>query len=174
METINTVYINIKKNRQQLKKFSSNQSKENIKTELNKNVLNLKNNNKTLLIWKKMLFHKYIKLKNKYYTELEPIYTELKLLNDRKFMMENILIKKDFEFENNQKNLDLFIQPLVREDTREIYSNNIDNDEVSTIYIYVLDSSSSNNSPYKFFDIFILFYYYIKKFYNIFNISKKY
>ena len=65
METINTVWINIKKNRQQLKKFSSNQSKENIKTELNKNVLNLKNNNKTLLIWKKMLFHKYIKLKNK-------------------------------------------------------------------------------------------------------------
>ena len=121
-----------------------------------------------------MLFHKYIKLKNKYYTELEPIYTELKSLNDRKFIMENILIKKDFEFENNQKNLDLFIQPLVREDTREIYSNNIDNDEVSTIYIYVLDSSSSNNSPYKFFDIFILFYYYIKKFYNIFNISKKY
>ena len=40
METINTVWINIKKNRQQLKKFSSNQSKENIKTELNKNVLN--------------------------------------------------------------------------------------------------------------------------------------
>ena len=40
--------------------------------------------------------------------------------------------------------------------------------------VYVLDSSSSNNSPYKFFDIFILFYYYIKKFYNIFNISKKY
>ena len=90
METINTVCINIKKNRQQLKKFSSNQSKENIKTELNKNILNLKNNNKTLLIQKKMLFHKYIKLKNKYYTELEPIYTELKLLNDRKFIMENI------------------------------------------------------------------------------------
>ena len=153
METINTVCINIKKNRQQLKKFSSNQSKENIKTELNKNILNLKNNNKTLLIQKKMLFHKYIKLKNKYYTELEPIYTELKLLNDRKFIMENIIKKKDFEIENNQKNLDLFIQPLVREDTREIYSNNIDNDEVSTIYIYILDSSSSNNSPYKFFDI---------------------
>ena len=72
METINTVWINIKKNRQQLKNFSSNQSKENIKTELNKNVLNLKNNNKTLLIQKKMLFHKYIKLKNKYHTEPEP------------------------------------------------------------------------------------------------------
>ena len=43
-----------------------------------------------------MLFHKYIKLKNKYYTELEPIYTELKLLNDRKFIMEKILIKKRF------------------------------------------------------------------------------
>ena len=57
METINTVWINIKKNKKQLKKFSSNQSKENIKTELNKNVLNLKNNNKTLLIWKKILFN---------------------------------------------------------------------------------------------------------------------
>ena len=145
METINTVCINIKKNRQQLKKFSSNQSKENIKTELNKNVLNLKNNNKTLLIQKKMLFHKYIKLKNKYYTELEPIYTELKLLNDRKFIMENIIKKKDFEIENNQKNLDLFIQPLAREDTREIYSNNIDNDEDSIIYILEKNQSSLLN-----------------------------
>ena len=92
-----------------------------------------------------MLFHKYIKLKNKYYTELEPIYTELKLLNDRKFIMENIIKKKDFEIENNQKNLDLFIQPLAREDTREIYSNNIDNDEDSIIYILEKNQSSLLN-----------------------------
>ena len=85
--------------------------------------------------------------------------TELKSLNDRKFIMENILIKKDFEFENNQKNLDLFIQTLVREDTREIYINNIDNDEDNIIYIYVLDSSSSNNSSSNF--LTFLFYFII-------------
>ena len=39
-----------------------------------------------------MLFHKYIKLKNKFFSELEQINTELKSLSDRKFIMENIMI----------------------------------------------------------------------------------
>ena len=81
-----------------------------------------------------MLFHKYIKLKNKYFTELEPVNTELKLLNDRKFILENIIKKRDFEIGRYEVSLEVFYAPLVREDKREIFSNNIDIDEDSIIY----------------------------------------
>jgi hypothetical protein len=133
MDTINNICINIKKSKQQLKKFSSNQNKENAKSELNKNISNLTKTNKNLLIQKKMLFHKYIKLKNKYFTELEPVNTELKLLNDRKFILENIIKKRDFEIGRYEVSLEVFYAPLVREDKREIFSNNIDIDEDSII-----------------------------------------
>ena len=142
ISTINYVCINIKKSRQQLKKFSSNISKENIQSELNKNITHLKSANKNLLTQKKMLFHKYIKLKNKYYTELNPINTELKLLNDRKFIMENIMKRRDFEIKRFELNLELFSAPLVREDKREIFSNNIDNDEDSIIFILEKDQAT--------------------------------
>ena len=134
MDTINTICINIKKSKQQLKKFSSNQNKENAKLDLNKNISNLKKGNKNLILQKKMLFHKYIKLKNKYFTELEPINTELKLLNDRKFILENIIKRRDFEIGRFEVNLEIFLGPLVREEKREIFSNNIDMDEDSIIY----------------------------------------
>ena len=133
MDTINNICINIKKSKQQLKKFSSNQNKENAKSELNKNITNLTKSNKNLIIQKKLLFHKYIKLKNKYFTELEPVNTELKLLNDRKFILENIIKKRNFEIERNEKALNLIIGSFIREDKREIFSNNIDIDEDSII-----------------------------------------
>lgn len=133
MDTINNICINIKKSKQQLKKFSSNQNKENAKSELNKNITNLTKSNKNLIIQKKLLFHKYIKLKNKYFTELEPVNTELKLLNDRKFILENIIKKRDFEIGRYEVSLEVFYAPLVREDKREIFSNNIDMDEDSII-----------------------------------------
>ena len=133
MDTINNICINIKKSKQQLKKFSSNQNKENAKSELNKNITNLTKSNKNLIIQKKSLFHKYIKLKNKYFTELEPVNTELKLLNDRKFILENIIKKRDFEIGRYEVSLEVFYAPLVREDKREIFSNNIDIDEDSII-----------------------------------------
>ena len=141
MDTINTVCINIKKSRQQLKKFSSNQTKDTIKLELNKNNTHIKSTNKNLITQKKMLFHKYIKLKNKFFSELEPINTELKLLSDRKFIMENIMIKKDFEIEKTEEELDNFFDPLTREEQRDIFSNNIDIDEDSIIYM--LEKSQS-------------------------------
>ena len=133
MDTINNICINIKKSKQQLKKFSSNQNKENAKSELNKNITNLTKSNKNLIIQKKLLFHKYIKLKNKYFTELEPVNKELKLLNDRKFILENIIKKRDFEIGRYEVSLEVFYAPLVREDKREIFSNNIDIDEDSII-----------------------------------------
>ena len=133
MDTINNICINIKKSKQQLKKFSSNQNKENAKSELNKNITNLTKSNKNLIIQKKLLFHKYIKLKNKYFTELEPVNTELKLLNDRKFILENIIKKRDFEIGRYEVSLEVFYAPLAREDKREIFSNNIDIDEDSII-----------------------------------------
>ena len=133
MDTINNICINIKKSKQQLKKFSSNQNKENAKSELNKNITNLTKSNKNLIIQKKLLFHKYIKLKNKYFSELEPINTEIKLLNDRKFILENIIKKRDFEIGRYEVSLEVFYAPLVREDKREIFSNNIDIDEDSII-----------------------------------------
>ena len=133
MDTINNICINIKKSKQQLKKFSSNQNKENAKSELYKNITNLTKSNKNLIIQKKLLFHKYIKLKNKYFTELEPVNTELKLLNDRKFILENIIKKRDFEIGRYEVSLEVFYAPLVREDKREIFSNNIDIDEDSII-----------------------------------------
>ena len=133
MDTINNICINIKKSKQQLKKFSSNQNKENAKSELNKNITNLTKSNKNLINQKKLLFHKYIKLKNKYFTELEPVNTELKLLNDRKFILENIIKKRDFEIGRYEVSLEVFYAPLVREDKREIFSNNIDIDEDSII-----------------------------------------
>ena len=133
MDTINNICINIKKSKQQLKKFSSNQNKENAKSELNKNITNLTKSNKNLIIQKKLLFHKYIKLKNKYFTELEPVNTELKLLNDRKFILENIIKRRDFEIRRYEVSLEVFYAPLAREDKREIFSNNIDMDEDSII-----------------------------------------
>ena len=129
MDTINYLCINIKKYRQQLKKLLLNQNKENIRTEINKNILNLKNSNKNVETQKKLLFHKYIKLKNKFYNELEPLNTELKLLNDRKFIIDNIIKKRNFEIERNEKALNLIIGSFIREDKREIFSNNIDIDE---------------------------------------------
>ena len=129
MDTINNVCINIKKSRQQLKKFSSNQTKDFATLELNKNISNLKISNKNLLIQKKSLFHKYIKLKNKYFIELEPVSTELKLLNDRKFIMENIIKKRDFEIERNELNLEVLYTPFAREEQREIFGNNLEMDE---------------------------------------------
>ena len=129
MDTINNVCINIKKSRQQLKKFSSNQTKDFATLELNKNISNLKISNKNLLIQKKSLFHTYIKLKNKYFIELEPVSTELKLLNDRKFIMENIIKKRDFEIERNELNLEVLYTPFAREEQREIFGNNLEMDE---------------------------------------------
>ena len=129
MDTINYLCINIKKYRQQLKKLLLNQNKENIRTEINKNILNLKNSNKNVETQKKLLFHKYIKLKNKFYNELEPLNTELKLLDDRKFIIDNIIKKRNFEIERNEKALNLIIGSFIREDKREIFSNNIDIDE---------------------------------------------
>ena len=129
MDTINNVCINIKKSRQQLKKFSSIQTKDFATLELNKNISNLKISNKNLVIQKKSLFHKYIKLKNKYFIELEPVSTELKLLNDRKFIMENIIKKRDFEIERNKLNLEVLYIPFAREEQREIFGNNLEMDE---------------------------------------------
>ena len=129
MDVINIICIDIKKSKQQLKKFLLNQNKENAKLELNKNIAHLTKANKNLLIQKKMLFHKYIKLKNKYFTELEPINTEIKLLNDRKFILENIINRKEYEIGRYENNLKFFDSPLAREEKREIFSNNIDLDE---------------------------------------------
>ena len=129
MDVINVICIDIKKSKQQLKKFSMNQNKENAKLELNKNITHLTKANKNLLIQKKLLFHKYIKLKNKYFSELEPINTEIKLLNDRKFILENIIKRREFEIVRNENFLEFFDIPIAREEIREIYNNNIDMDE---------------------------------------------
>ena len=141
MDTINTVCINIKKSRQQLKKFVSNQTKDAIKLEMNKNNTHIKSSNKNLITQKKMLFHKYIKLKNKFFTELEPINTELKLLSDRKFIMENIMIKRDFEIEKLELESDNIFDPLTRENQRDIFTNNIDIDEDN--FIFMLEKNQS-------------------------------
>ena len=69
-----------------------------------------------------MLFHKYIKLINKFFSEFEPINTKLKLLSDRKFIMENIMIKKDFEIERIEEELYNFFDHLTREEQRDIFS----------------------------------------------------
>ena len=129
MDTINTVCINIKKSRQQLKKFVSNQTKDAIKLEMNKNNTHIKSSNKNLITQKKMLFHKYIKLKNKFFTELEPINTELKLLSDRKFIMENIAKKKDYEINKITNEYKDTINLYLREEKKEIITNNLDLDE---------------------------------------------
>lgn len=52
-------------------------------------------------------------------------------------MIENlywkILLKRDFEIGRYEVSLEVFYAPLVREDKREIFSNNIDIDEDSII-----------------------------------------
>ena len=150
MDTINTVCINIKKSRQQLKKFVSNQNKDAIKLEMNKNNTHIKSSNKNLITQKKMLFHKYIKLKNKFFTELEPINTELKLLSDRKFIMENIMIKRDFEIEKLEIESDNIFDPLTREEERDIFTNNIDIDEDNIIYMLEKSQSTLLNKLKEF------------------------
>ena len=150
MDTINTVCINIKKSRQQLKKFVSNQTKDAIKLEMNKNNTHIKSSNKNLITQKKMLFHKYIKLKNKFFTELEPINTELKLLSDRKFIMENIMIKRDFEIEKLELESDNIFDPLTRESQRDIFTNNIDIDEDNIIFMLEKNQSTLLNKLKEF------------------------
>ena len=76
IDTINNLCINIHKSKQQLKKFTTFQNKSNIENELIKYNTNLKNTNKNLALQRKISLQKYIKLKNKYNNELEPLYTE--------------------------------------------------------------------------------------------------
>jgi Cu/Ag efflux protein CusF len=49
--------------------------------------------------------------------------------------MENIMIKKDFEIEKSEDELDNFFDPLTREEQRDIFTNNIDIDEDTIIYM---------------------------------------
>ena len=128
-DTIDNLSINIHRSKQQLKKFSLFQNKSNIENEINKNISKLKTLNKNLNVQRRLLLQKYIKLKNKYSKELEPLKTELNLLSDRKFIMENVMNKKDYEIQKytsqNNENLNLYL----REEMREFTTNNLDMDE---------------------------------------------
>ena len=141
IDTINNLCINIHKSKQQLKKFTSMQNKSNIESELSKNIANLKTSNKNLTIQKKIIFQKYIKLKNKYNNELEPLNTELNILSDRKFIMENILNKKEYEINKFSSEFEDTMNLYIREDRREYISNNLDMDE--DLIIIDLEKSQS-------------------------------
>ena len=129
IDTINNLGINIHKSKQQLKKFTSFQNKTSVENELIKNNTNLKNINKNLALQRKMLLQKYIKLKNKYSNELEPLNTEFNILSDRKFIMENILDKKEFEIKKYTAEYNDSLNLYIREERREYMSNNLDMDE---------------------------------------------
>ena len=129
IDNINNLCINIHKSKQQLKKYTTMQNKENIENELSKNITNLKTTNKNLVLQRKILLQKYIKLKNKYNNELEPLNTEFNILSDRKFIMENIMNKKDYEIEKYSTLLNEKLNLYIREEKREFVSNNIDMDE---------------------------------------------
>lgn len=141
MDSINNLCVNIKRSKQMLKKFTSLQNKENIETELIKNNTNLKSVNKTLAIKRKLLFQKYIRLKNKYNNELEPLNTELNILSDRKFIIENIAKRRDFEIEKITKECNDVPDAFIREERRELISNNLDMDE--DIIIFELERSQT-------------------------------
>jgi hypothetical protein len=129
IDTINNIGINIHKSKQQLKKFTAFQNKTSIENELIKNNTNLKNINKNLALQRKILFQKYIKLKNKYSNELEPLNIEYNKLSDRRFIMENILDKKDFEIKKYSNEFTDSLNLYIREEKREYISNNLDMDE---------------------------------------------
>ena len=129
IDTINNLCINIHKSKQQLKKFTTFQNKSNIENELIKYNTNLKNTNKNLALQRKITLQKYIKLKNKYNNELEPLYTEYNILSDRKFIMENIMNKKEFEIAKYSHEFDDILNLYIREEKREYISNNLDMDE---------------------------------------------
>jgi len=129
MDSINNICVNIKRSKQMLKKFTSLQNKENIEMELIKSNTNLKSVNKNLAIKRKLLFQKYIRLKNKYCNELEPLNTELNILSDRKFIIENIAKRRDYEIEKITKECNDSSDEFLREEKREIISNNLDMDE---------------------------------------------
>ena len=129
IDTINNLCINIHKSKQQLKKFTTFQNKSNIENELIKYNTNLKNTNKNLALQRKISLQKYIKLKNKYNNELEPLYTEYNILSDRKFIMENIMNKKEFEIAKYSHEFDDILNLYIREEKREYISNNLDMDE---------------------------------------------
>ena len=129
IDTINNLCINIHKSKQQLKKFSLFQNKSNIENELCKNISNLKTSNKNLALQRRILLQKYIKLKNKYSKELEPLNTELNILSDRKFIMENIMDKKDYEIIKYTNECNDTLNLYLREEKREYISNNLDMDE---------------------------------------------
>ena len=141
IDSINNICVNIKRSKQMLKKFTSLQNKENIEIELIKNNTNLKSVNKNLAIKRKLLFQKYIRLKNKYNNELEPLNTELNILSDRKFIIENIAKKRDFEIDKITKECNDSSDSFLREEKREIISNNLDMDE--DIIIFELERSQS-------------------------------
>ena len=134
MDSINNICVNIKRSKQMLKKFTSLQNKENIEIELIKNNTNLKSVNKNLAIKRKLLFQKYIRLKNKYSNELEPLNTELNILSDRKFIIENIAQRRDYEIEKITKECNDSSDAFSREEKREIISNNLDMDEDLIIF----------------------------------------
>ena len=129
IDNINNLCINIHKSKQQLKKFTSLNNKANIENEFIKYITNLKTSNKNLGQQRRLLLQKYIKLNNKYNKELDPLNTELNILSDRKFIMENILNKKDFEIIKFTNEFNEIINVYIREEKREFLSNNLDMDE---------------------------------------------
>jgi len=141
IEAINNLCINIHKSKQQLKKLTSLQSKSSIENELTKNNTNLKSINNNLALQKKIILHKYIKLKNKYSNELEPLNTEYNILSDRRFIMENIMDKKEFEIKKYSIECNDIMNICIREEKREYISNNLDMDE--DIIIIDLENNQS-------------------------------
>ncbi len=129
IDNINNLCINIHKSKQQLKKFTAMQNKTSLENELVKNITNLKTSNKNLALQRKILLQKYIKLKNKYNNELEPLNTELNILSDRKFIMENIINKKDYDIVKYSLEYNESLNLYLREEKREFVSNNLDMDE---------------------------------------------
>ena len=128
-DTIDNLSINIRRSKQQLKKFTLFPNKYNIENEMNKNISNLKTLNKNLNVQRRLLLQKYIKLKNKYNKELEPLNTELNLLLDRKFIMENVMERKDYEIEKYTNQCNDTLNLYLREEKREFISYNLDMDE---------------------------------------------
>ena len=129
IDTINNICLNIHKSKQQLKKFTSLQNKANMEIEIQKYNTNLKSINKNLALQRKSLLQKYIKLKNKYSNELEPLNTEFNILSDRRFIMANIMDKKEFEIKKHTKDYSSVSNLYIREEKREFFSNNLDMDE---------------------------------------------
>ena len=131
IQTMKQQYHFLTESKKNLKKYTTTQHiNTDIQRDLTSGNTDLSKINKTLRSKRFSLRQRYHNLTLNMDQNLNYLKGELDLLSERKFIYENALIAKDINIKILQKTLDNILEnSLEREDIREIYSKDLDEDE---------------------------------------------